>query len=230
MATVEVFETSSTPAGVSCDRMTMRYAHDVYCNLLVSLETCNSPAGTAFMLRGRHHPDTNAIRQLEQRLREAENIALTHMWIWVARGLNKVISQGRCHTFSCGNRGVKKYTWLPVKFGNIPAEGPRSTSWGSITSVTLLASRDSSVGISLGYGLYCRRSIPGCGKRFFSSLQRSDWFWSPPKLIQWVPQAPSPAYSHRSVKLSTHLYLVSRWRIVELYLHFFVFLHGMVFN
>jgi hypothetical protein len=45
-------------------------------------------------------------------------------------------------------------------------------------------SRDSSVGIATGYGLDCPGSIPGRGKRFFSTASRSAL--GP---ILWVPVA-----------------------------------------
>jgi hypothetical protein len=40
---------------------------------------------------------------------------------------------------------------------------------------------DSSVGIATGYGLESRVSIPGMSKRLFSSPQRPDRLWTPPK-------------------------------------------------
>jgi hypothetical protein len=38
-------------------------------------------------------------------------------------------------------------------------------------------------------------------------------------LIQWLPGVPCPAKSGRGVKLTTHLYLLSRSRMVQQYLH-----------
>jgi hypothetical protein len=34
-------------AWLSCDRMAMAYTHDEYCDMLLTLGACNSPAGTA---------------------------------------------------------------------------------------------------------------------------------------------------------------------------------------
>jgi hypothetical protein len=42
---------------------------------------------------------------------------------------------------------------------------------------------DSSVGIAIGYGLGGWSSIPGRGKGFFSTSQRSDRVWGPPSLL-----------------------------------------------
>jgi hypothetical protein len=39
------------------------------------------------------------------------------------------------------------------------------------------------VSIVTGYGLDGQGSIPGRGKRFFSSLQGPDWLWGPPSLL-----------------------------------------------
>jgi hypothetical protein len=44
-------------------------------------------------------------------------------------------------------------------------------------------SRGSSVCIATGYGLDGRPSIPGWGGRLFSSPQRQDRLWGPPKLL-----------------------------------------------
>jgi hypothetical protein len=46
-----------------------------------------------------------------------------------------------------------------------------------------MRSRDISVGMTTGYGLDGRDSIPGTGKRFFSIPQRTDWLWGPPNLL-----------------------------------------------
>jgi hypothetical protein len=35
------------PAGISCDRMIMEHIHDEYCNIPLTLCTCNSRAGIA---------------------------------------------------------------------------------------------------------------------------------------------------------------------------------------
>jgi hypothetical protein len=43
--------------------------------------------------------------------------------------------------------------------------------------------RDSSDGIEMGYGLDGRGSIPGKGKRFFSTSQHLDRIWGSPGLL-----------------------------------------------
>jgi hypothetical protein len=47
----------------------------------------------------------------------------------------------------------------------------------------LKRSRDSSVGIALGYMLDDRGSIPGRDREFFSSPPRPDRLWGPPGLL-----------------------------------------------
>jgi hypothetical protein len=71
-------------------------------------------------------------------------------------------------------------------------------------------SPDNSVGIAADYGLGGRGSIPSRGKNIFSSPQRPDGSGAHP-----------PSYQLRTegVQLATHLHLVSRSRMVELYLH-----------
>jgi hypothetical protein len=54
--------------------MTMEYTRDEYCDMLLTLGTCNSRAGTAareytLCYPGRRRPDANMFRRLEQRLR-----------------------------------------------------------------------------------------------------------------------------------------------------------------
>jgi hypothetical protein len=44
----------------------------------------------------------------------------------------------------------------------------------------------SSAGLVTGYGMHGWSSIPGRGKRFFSTPQSLDGLWDPPSL-QWVP-------------------------------------------
>jgi hypothetical protein len=67
--------------------------------------------------------------------------------------------------------------------------------------------------------------------RFFSSPQRADRLWSPSRLSSnehrrrflWRS-------SGRGVKLTTHLQLISKSRMVELYLHSPIRLHGVLLN
>jgi hypothetical protein len=78
---------------------------------------------------------------------------------------------------------------------------------------------DISVGIVTGYELKSRDLIPGRGKRFFFTPQCSYRFWGPPNLLSDGYQGLFPrGYSGQGVKLTTHLSLVPRSRMVELYL------------
>jgi hypothetical protein len=60
-------------------------------------------------------------------------------------------------------------------------------------------------------------------KDFFSSLECQDWFWSPLSL-QWN----GFHNGCRSVKLTTHLHLLPRSRLMELYFHSPIRLHTAV--
>jgi hypothetical protein len=91
--------------------------------------------------------------------------------------------------------------------------------------------RDSSVGIATRYGLDGRDSVPGRGRRSFSTPQRPDPLWGPPSLLSNGHRRLFPRRkSGRGVKLTTRLHLVSRSRMTELYLHSPTRLHGMVLN
>jgi hypothetical protein len=69
------------------------------------------------------------------------------------------------------------------------------------------------------------------GKMFFSTPQRLDRALGPTQSpIEWIPGPLSQGYSGRHVKLTTHLYLVPRSRIMELHLHSPIHLNGVVFN
>jgi hypothetical protein len=77
-------------------------------------------------------------------------------------------------------------------------------------------SQDSSVGIVTGYMLDRLGSIPGRDKRYFSSPQCPDQLWGPPTLLSngyWG------LFFGWSMRLTTHLNLLLRLRMVELYLH-----------
>jgi hypothetical protein len=79
------------------------------------------------------------------------------------------------------------------------------------------------VGIVMSYGLDGRSSIPGRGKDF--SLLQSVQTGSR------ADSASSPvSVQDRDVKLTTHLYLVPRSRMVELYFNCPTRLHGVVLN
>jgi hypothetical protein len=49
--------------------------------------------------------------------------------------------------------------------------------------VLFVGSRDSSFGILMGYGLDSWVSIPGRGKRFFSTPHHPDWLWGQLSLL-----------------------------------------------
>jgi hypothetical protein len=90
----------------------------------------------------------------------------------------------------------------------------------------LFGSRDSSVGIATGWTARVR--FPA---RFIFSPQRPLRLWGPPSLL-------SNGYrglflrgqSSRGLNLTTHLHLVPRSRMVELYLRSPIRLHGVVLN
>jgi hypothetical protein len=92
-------------------------------------------------------------------------------------------------------------------------------------------SRDSSAGIATGYGLDGWGSIHGTGKSFFFLLRSVQTcsgahpasYSGYQRLIPW-------RQSGRSVKLTTHLYLLMRSRMVELYLQSPIRLHGVLRN
>jgi hypothetical protein len=89
----------------------------------------------------------------------------------------------------------------------------------------------SSVSIATGYGLVGRGSIPGRGKRLVSTPQRPDRLWGPPSLLYNVYLGPfQGGLSGRGMKLTTHLRLTPRSRMVELYFHSPTRLHGVVLN
>jgi hypothetical protein len=87
-----------------------------------------------------------------------------------------------------------------------------------------------SVGIATDYGLDDPGSIPG-STRFFSSPQRPDRLWSTSiHLPNGYPALLPRGLGGRAVKLPTHRHLVLNSRMVELYLHSLICLHGIVLN
>jgi hypothetical protein len=93
----------------------------------------------------------------------------------------------------------------------------------------VLHSRDSSIGIAMGYGLDRRGSIPDSGKRFFSTPQHPGWLWGPPSLLYNGYWHSFPRSKGRDVKLTTQLDLEPGSRMVELYFHSPIHLNGVVY-
>jgi hypothetical protein len=92
-----------------------------------------------------------------------------------------------------------------------------------------MRSWDSSVGIAMGYGLGGRGSIPGKGKRFvfhFPTTSRLTLGPTQPP-TQWAPGPLSPRVK-RLGREADHS--PPRSRMVELYLHSPIYLHGIVLN
>jgi hypothetical protein len=81
----------------------------------------------------------------------------------------------------------------------------------------------------MGYELEDRGSILDRGKRF--SLLHNVWLWS---LASLLSKGYRRLFSRRlkgmGVKLTIHLHLVVRARMVELYLHSPIRLHGVMLN
>jgi hypothetical protein len=70
-----------------------------------------------------------------------------------------------------------------------------------------------------------RGSIPSRTKRFFSIQQRQDQFWGPPSLLSnEYRRIFHERQSHRGEKLTIHLHLLPRSRMLELYLHYSILL------
>jgi hypothetical protein len=90
-------------------------------------------------------------------------------------------------------------------------------------------SRDGSVGIATRLRTRQDRSwgsIPGRAKRFFTSPYTSHWISDPPSLLSDGLRD----YGGRFLKLNSHFHLVSSSKIVELYLHSSIRLHGVALN
>jgi hypothetical protein len=81
------------------------------------------------------------------------------------------------------------------------------------------------------YGLDGRGSIPGRDEIFLFFITGLDWLWGPPSLISNGYRGLFPrGQSGRGVKLTTHLHLVPRSRMVELNLRFPICLYVVVLN
>jgi hypothetical protein len=99
-----------------------------------------------------------------------------------------------------------------------------------MTSSFKTESRDTSVGIGTGYGLDGRCSIPGGGKISLFPIRSRPALGPTLTPIQWEPRTFPWGHSGRGVKLIAILYLVPRSRMVELYLHSPICLHGLTLN
>jgi hypothetical protein len=61
--------------GISFDRMKMAYTHEQYCDMFLTLDTCNSQPSNAarehaLLYPIRRHPDGNVFQRLERRFRD----------------------------------------------------------------------------------------------------------------------------------------------------------------
>jgi hypothetical protein len=86
------------------------------------------------------------------------------------------------------------------------------------------------LGTATGYEPDGWGSIPVDGKRIFLLHASQRGSWAHPFPIQWVPGVLSQVSSGRRVKLITHILIVPRPMMVELYLHSPIRLHGVFLN
>jgi hypothetical protein len=93
-----------------------------------------------------------------------------------------------------------------------------------------LRSRGSSVGTAMSYGLHGRGSIPGRARHFsqFHDVQIASE--AHPASCPLDTEGSFLGGKATGMKVTTHLHLVLRSRIVELYLHSLIRLHGVVLN
>jgi hypothetical protein len=90
--------------------------------------------------------------------------------------------------------------------------------------------RDSSVGITIDYGLNGRGSIPDTGKIFvFSATSRPDLMLSQP-VVERTAEADFPGVKRQEREADHSSQLVPWSRMVEAYLHCIIRLHGVVLN
>jgi hypothetical protein len=87
-----------------------------------------------------------------------------------------------------------------------------------------------SISTATGYGLEDWCSIAGREKNFLFSTTSRPNLGSIQPTIHWVLAVIFPGVRDQGVKLTTHLHLMSRARILELYLYFNICLHVVVLN
>jgi hypothetical protein len=80
------------------------------------------------------------------------------------------------------------------------------------------------------YGLNGRGSIPGKATTFFFAPQRLRWLWGTLSFYNGYRGLSPWRQSGRDMKLATHLRLVPRSRMVELYFHSPIHPRGMLIN
>jgi hypothetical protein len=97
-----------------------------------------------------------------------------------------------------------------------PHSLPRVSKYRTV----LIRDRDSSVGITTGYGFGGRDSIPGKGKILFSTRQNPHWLYVPPRLVSNVYWGGAFERVKRpGLEADHHLQLVPTLIVVEIYLH-----------
>jgi hypothetical protein len=102
------------------------------------------------------------------------------------------------------------------------------TKKGVRIKINMKWSWDSAAGVAIGYGLGVLVPI---GASIFSSPLHPDRLWGPPSLLSNGYRRLFPRrLCGQGDKLITHLQVVPRSRMVELYLHSTIRLHDVVFN
>jgi hypothetical protein len=82
----------------------------------------------------------------------------------------------------------------------------------------------------MGYGLDGRGSVPDRGKIFLLFIASRPALKPTQTPKQWVQGALSSRVKQQEVKMKSHLHIVLRSRMVELYLHSSTRLHGVMLN
>jgi hypothetical protein len=98
-----------------------------------------------------------------------------------------------------------------------------------LSTISTWLSQDTSVYLVTYYRLDVPGTTPGRDKIFLSSV--ASRLWGPPSLLSNGYQGLFPrGLKDQGVRLSTHLRLMPRSRMVELYLHSSIRLHGMAWR